>query len=330
MVRVEGMAKAALTEGVPWNWDSFACYLDRLDGNLGVNAAFMVGHCALRRQVMGTDAVGHVATPEQVADMRRLLGQAIEAGGLGFSTTQSFTHSDGDGEPVPSRWATPDELLALCDEVGLHPGTQLEWVTDGCLKGFSDGEIDLMIEMSRRAGRPINWNVLVVDSAEPERYRAQLDVGAEAAAPRRPGGGADHAHAGRHEHELPHLLRAVPAARLAGGAQPARARAHRGAARSRDADPAGEPGQLARGRRVRPTHGLGALPDRRHLQPGQRGAQGAAGGRHRPRARGARLLRPGRHRHRRRPAHRPVARPDRRRSRELAPAGRMRGARPTP
>ncbi len=180
MVRVEGMAKAALTEGVPWNWDSFASYLDRLDGNLGVNAAFMVGHCALRRQVMGADSVGQVATDDQIAAMRGLLGQAIEAGGLGLSTTQSFTHADGDGQPVPSRWATPDELLALCDEVADHPGTQLEWVTDGCLKGFSAEEVDLMIEMSRRAGRPLNWNVLVVDSAEPERYRAQLAVGAEA------------------------------------------------------------------------------------------------------------------------------------------------------
>ncbi len=178
MVRVEGMAKAALTEGVPWDWDTFASYLDRLDGNLGVNAAFMVGHCALRRQVMGPDSVGQEATDEQIAAMRALLGQAIEAGGLGLSTTQSFTHSDGDGEPVPSRWATPDELLALCDEVSRHPGTQLEWVTDGCLKGFSSDEVDLMIEMSRRAGRPINWNVLVVDSAEPERYRSQLEVGA--------------------------------------------------------------------------------------------------------------------------------------------------------
>ncbi len=180
MVRVEGMAKAALTEGVPWNWSSFGDYLTRLDGNLGVNAAFMVGHCALRRQVMGADSVGQAATADQVVAMRQLLGEAIEAGGLGFSTTQSFTHSDGDGEPVPSRWATPDELLALCDEVAEHPGTTLEWVTDGCLKGFEPEEIDLMIEMSRRAGRPINWNVLVVDSAEPERYRAQLEAGAEA------------------------------------------------------------------------------------------------------------------------------------------------------
>jgi N-acyl-D-aspartate/D-glutamate deacylase len=180
MVRVEGMAKPALEQGVPWNWTSFADYLERLDGNLGVNAAFMVGHCALRRQVMGADSVGNTASPEQVAAMKSLLGDAIAAGGLGFSTTQSFTHSDGDGDPVPSRWADADELLALCDEVGAHPGTTLEWVTDGCLKGFTPEEVDLMIEMSRRAARPINWNVLVVDSAEPDRYRDQLEAGAEA------------------------------------------------------------------------------------------------------------------------------------------------------
>jgi N-acyl-D-aspartate/D-glutamate deacylase len=180
MVRVEGMAKTALEQGVPWDWSSFADYLARLDGNLGVNAAFMVGHCALRRQVMGADSVGQAATAEQVDAMRALLGEAIDAGGLGFSTTQSFTHSDGAGDPVPSRWADADELLALCDEVGAHPGTTLEWVTDGCLKGFVPEEVDLMIEMSRRAGRPINWNVLVVDSAEPERYRDQLQAGVEA------------------------------------------------------------------------------------------------------------------------------------------------------
>ena len=180
MARVEGMPKVALQQGVPWNWATFADYLGRLDGNLGVNAAFLVGHCALRREVMGDDAVGHEATADQVAEMRVLLAAALDAGGMGFSTTQSFTHSDGDGQPVPSRWATPDELLALCDEVGAHPGTTLEWVTDGCLSGFNDTEIDLMIDMSLRADRPINWNVLTVDSAVPERSTDQLAAGAEA------------------------------------------------------------------------------------------------------------------------------------------------------
>src|SRR5690606_31199470 len=108
------------------------------------------------------------------------LSEAITAGGLGFSTTQSYTHSDGDGQPVPSRWATPDEVLQLSEVVSQHPGTTLEWVTDGCLRGFTEDEIDLMIEMSLRGRRPINWNVLTIDSAEPERYRHQLSASKKA------------------------------------------------------------------------------------------------------------------------------------------------------
>ena len=145
------MSVAALESGVPWNWETFGDYLDRLDGNVGVNAAFLVGHCALRRYVMGADAVGNEASPEQVAEMRRVLRESIEAGGLGFSTTLSRTHSDGDGQPVASRWSTPDELLELCREVGEHPGTTLEAMTDGCLDRFSDDEIDLFSDMSPAA-----------------------------------------------------------------------------------------------------------------------------------------------------------------------------------
>ena len=130
---------------------------------------------------MGADSVGNEATQEQIDEMKRLMHDALSAGGLGFSTTQSFTHSDGGGDPVPSRWATTDELLQLCDVVSEHPGTTLEWVTSGCLQGFTDEEIQLMIDMSLRGQRPINWNVLTIDSAEPERYRHQLGASEVAA-----------------------------------------------------------------------------------------------------------------------------------------------------
>ncbi|NLD77951.1 MAG: amidohydrolase family protein, partial [Acidimicrobiales bacterium] len=141
MASVEGMSVAALEEGVPWNWETFGDYLDRLEGNIGVNAAFLVGHCALRRYVMGADAVGNEASPEQIDEMRKVLAESIQAGGLGFSTTLSRTHSDGDGQPVASRWSTTEEILALCEVVGEHPGTTLEGMTDGCLDKFSDDEI---------------------------------------------------------------------------------------------------------------------------------------------------------------------------------------------
>jgi N-acyl-D-aspartate/D-glutamate deacylase len=180
MVKVEGMPKAALELGVPWDWRTYGEFLDSFDGNLGVNAGFLVGHCALRREVMGEDSVGKEATPEQIEAMKALLHASIDAGGLGFSTTQSYTHSDGGGQPVPSRWATAEEVLQLAEVVGEHEGTTLEWVTDGCLKGFTEDEIELMISMSQRGNRPINWNVLTIDSAEPERYRHQLSASIKA------------------------------------------------------------------------------------------------------------------------------------------------------
>ncbi|MEW2421763.1 D-aminoacylase [Streptomyces nigra] len=174
MSKVEGMSLVALEEGAPWNWHGFGEYLDALEGRVAVNAGFMVGHCALRRYVMGEDAVGGRPSGEQLDAMLGLLHDAMDAGAWGLSTTQSSTHSDGDGRPVASRHAEPAELLALSKAVGEHEGTQIEAIVAGCLDQFSDAEIDLLVEMSAAAGRPLNWNVLTVDAAVPERVPRQL------------------------------------------------------------------------------------------------------------------------------------------------------------
>ncbi len=174
MAKVEGMPLKALEEGIEWDWSSFPEYLDRLEGNLGVNAGFLVGHCALRRRVMGPASVEREATPEELEAMRELLAEGIRAGGLGFSTTLARTHSDGDGKPVASRWAGEDELLGLASVVAEHPGTTLEFASDGCLDGFDDEEVGFMIRFSKAGNRPLNWNVLTIDSHAPDRYRNQL------------------------------------------------------------------------------------------------------------------------------------------------------------
>src|SRR5262245_51843361 len=90
MAKVEGMPLPALESGVPWGWQSFGEYLGALDGRIALNVGFLVGHCALRRNVMGPESVGNEATPEQLDAMARLLHESIAAGGLGFSTTLSF------------------------------------------------------------------------------------------------------------------------------------------------------------------------------------------------------------------------------------------------
>ena len=176
MSKVEGMPLAALENGTDWSWETFAEYLGRLEGNISVNAGFLVGHCAIRRYVMGPAAVGAEASIEHIAGMRTELAKSIQSGALGFSFTNSTSHSDGDGEPVASRWATHDELIALCEEVGLHEGTTLEGIVPGCLDRFADDEIEVLGLMSAAANRPMNWNVLTVDSREADRVPRQISA----------------------------------------------------------------------------------------------------------------------------------------------------------
>lgn len=179
LTRVEGMPLESLAEGVPWSWRSFAEYLAQVDGAIAINLGFMVGHSAVRRAVMGPDAVGSRATKAQLAAMERLLGESLAAGGIGFSSTWSATHNDAAGQPVPSRWADLEELLALCRVVGQHPGTTLEFIPG--VGVFGDREVEAMTGMSLAAGRPLNWNVLVVQSFTEAAWRAQLAASDHAA-----------------------------------------------------------------------------------------------------------------------------------------------------
>ena len=164
LARVEGMPVASLETGVPWNWRSFGEYLERLDGTLGVNAGFMAGHSAIRRVVMGERAVGHEATAEELAAMKALLAQSLEQGAMGFSSTISPTHNDADGQPVPSRHASRDELVQLAGVCRDFEGTSLEFLPG--VGFFSDEIKQLMSDLSTAAARPLNWNVLAAGEAE--------------------------------------------------------------------------------------------------------------------------------------------------------------------
>jgi N-acyl-D-aspartate/D-glutamate deacylase len=180
LARVEGMPLESLQIGVPWNWRSFGEYLDRLEGTLAINAGFLVGHSALRCAVMGERAVGGAASDTDVTAMVALLHRSIEEGGLGFSSSWSPTHNDGDGGPVPSRASTREELIALAGALRAHHGTSLEFIPG--VGRFSDEAVDVMAAMSVAAGRPLNWNLLTVIAFAREGVEAQLAASDYAAA----------------------------------------------------------------------------------------------------------------------------------------------------
>jgi N-acyl-D-aspartate/D-glutamate deacylase len=182
MARVEGMPLPALEQGLSWDWRSFAQFLGCLEGRIGVNAGFLVGHSALRRAVMGDAATTRVASADEQRAIVDECEAALRAGALGLSTSRSTTHNDGSNDPVPSRVASTDECLALATTLRAFPGTTIEFITTGCIRGFDETEIEFMSQLSSRAGRALNWNVLSIDPARPELHEHQLSASDRAAA----------------------------------------------------------------------------------------------------------------------------------------------------
>ena len=165
MARVEGMPMAALEAGPSWTWRSFGEWLDRVEAgpsgtgeHLAVNAGFLVGHSTVRRLVMGDAAVAGEASPAQIDLMARIVAESLAAGALGFSSSLGEAHTDGDGRPVPSRFASHEEIVALSRVARDFPGTTLEFIA--AMGEIPAERIELMADMSLAANRPLNWNLL--------------------------------------------------------------------------------------------------------------------------------------------------------------------------
>ena len=178
--RVEGMPLQCLQEGVPWNWKSTSEYFDAIGDNLSINAGFKVGHSALRRVVMGTASTERESSSEELIAMQELLREGLEAGGIGFSSSWSRTHNDPFGKKVPSRYASREEMIALCSVLSEFEGTSLEFIPS--LGPFEPWAMELMSDMSVAANSPLNWNVLNINARTLEAGKAKLEAGDVASA----------------------------------------------------------------------------------------------------------------------------------------------------
>ena len=89
--KVEGMSVDALNAGLgDWGFESFPEYLDALEAQgTAINLGVLFGHTPLRLYVMGLDATERAATDAELATMRGLFAEGLEAGALGFADAPS-------------------------------------------------------------------------------------------------------------------------------------------------------------------------------------------------------------------------------------------------
>jgi N-acyl-D-aspartate/D-glutamate deacylase len=91
---------------------------------------------------MGNEAVrdpNYKAAPEQVAQMKHLLKEALDAGGFSFSATFSMANRDYDRGSI-------------------------EWTMGHALQELG---LDFLLELAKTSGRRVNWNVIISDPTNP-------------------------------------------------------------------------------------------------------------------------------------------------------------------
>ena len=176
--KVEAIPLASLEQGVPWTWTSYAEYLAALDRGLGVNVLSLAPHSTIRYYVMGDDARKRAASGEEIAAMAALAGECLEAGAVGVSSSWGPVHFDGDGVPVPSRWAAEEELLALA-RVLRAAGRGVFCFIPRNVPLVSADDVAMMARLSLESGRPVLWNLLLHSWTAPDHWRRVLAWTAE-------------------------------------------------------------------------------------------------------------------------------------------------------
>lgn len=123
METVEDIPKEAILDGLPWDWEDYGGYLDALEKlQPGLNVAGLVGHCALRFYVMGERGVEEQATEDEKRQMAAIVGKALDAGAVGFSTNRYPPHVLPDGRSIPGTYADASELIEIAKAVGERNG----------------------------------------------------------------------------------------------------------------------------------------------------------------------------------------------------------------
>ena len=169
LTHVEGMSLDAMLEGIDWDFETFPDYMNSLERRgLVPNVAAFCGHSSVRTWVLGAEASERVASADEVAEMKRLLLEALDVGACGFATSTLEQHNGHAGIPMPSRLADEHEMYELTGALG-EAGKGAFMLTKGMKT-----TVPWLEEISARNGRPVMIAAMFVDPGDPERVFREI------------------------------------------------------------------------------------------------------------------------------------------------------------
>ena len=158
LVTVEGIDKEVLVEGIKWEWETFPEYIDAAERRgSALNLAFLAPITPLRTYVLGAVANERAATPAETQKIAGMLGEAMQAGAWGFTTTASRQHIGHGGKPLAARLASRDELAAYAGVLKQFQRGVIELALTKRYATLADDEEELLTFLLDAGERPVTW-----------------------------------------------------------------------------------------------------------------------------------------------------------------------------
>ena len=158
LVNVEAIPFEVLRAGISWDWETFPEYLDAAARRKSaLNLAFLAPLTPLRHYVMGEASMERAATGDETKKIKQLIGEALDAGAFGFSSTLLNQHMGYGGRPLACRNASREELKAYCNALRERRKGAIEVAMTKQLGVMDDPELELLDFMLAESGRPVTF-----------------------------------------------------------------------------------------------------------------------------------------------------------------------------
>lgn len=176
LVNVEAIPFEVLSAGITWDWETFPQYLDAAARRKSsLNLAFLAPLTPLRHYVMGEASLDRAASPDEIGHIKALLGEAVDAGAFGFSSTLLNQHLGYQGRPLACRNASREELKAYCNALRERRKGAIEIAMTRQIGVMDDPELELLDFMLAESGRPITFIAMFDRDDISEAVRTSLE-----------------------------------------------------------------------------------------------------------------------------------------------------------
>ncbi|KRE27778.1 amidohydrolase [Mycobacterium sp. Soil538] len=168
MAGVEDIPGVVMVDGLPWHWETFPEFLDAVDARRrDIDVAAFLPHSPLRVYVMGQRGVDREpATAEDLAMMRKLAAEAVQAGALGFASSRLTLHKSESGHPIPSYDAGYAEIEAIARGVDDAGGGLIQFVPD-LMAGDYEPALRTVFDVAADVGLPVTFTLAIGNAGDP-------------------------------------------------------------------------------------------------------------------------------------------------------------------